>query len=1169
MEPDPEIAESEPEIAGTASSGGLLKELFAAAVLAVFLLGLLISVAPRLLTTSGETYYLGLVGPMSGTDAKQGKAMVAGARLLIERANASGELGEKHIELIIRDDKNDPETARKQALSLAQETDVLAVLGHLTDEVSSGASAIYKKHELPVVSGSGGVAAVTVDNKWYFRTGLTTTLQGTFVASYMSRVLNEDRLIIIEEASDHGRSLFLAIEDELSLTRRLGRSAMVIQRKWLFNPDAPDAEAKIKEITDNLSANYAGEMIFLAVREKTAATLIRRIQDNPRMRFGNPIPFKIMGPEALSKPSVIASFSKLRREKNNPGVYSEGVYAVASFLEDVANQEALDFREQYKARHGGAPSLTAAGFHDAAAVVVDALRRLETSPYDLKAARNEIRGHLAGLDSPDKAVPGVTGDLRFDGDGNAVKPVPVGIYHARQLVSPPLQLSPFDLDKSSDEQDVLQIGGNYFIRTNIVHAGLQVNQISDIDLSSQRFKADFNLWFRYHSKLDLSAIEFPNAAEQIKLGKPIEESIRDGAYYRLYRVKGLFKTDFITASGPSRNRLLGIQVRHRKLNLERLILVPDVLGMESGKAGNLKERIGQKIIFGKVIDWAVAKAQTYLDTEPIATLGNPRFGGKKVEGYSRFNLGIWIEPTEVTLRGLIDPKIALRLLLLLGIAISLLTIGAGRTRLQPIVNLFWFPKALAFLLMLFCAEAVAIDWLTRRHGSTEHIEIAITSFRVLWWFAPAWLFIRGVERFGWTPLEQRTGRDIPPLVRLTFAGLIYTLAMLGVIAFVFDQKVTSLLATSGVLAMIFGLALQMNLSNIFSGIAINMERPFRMGDWIKVADFEPGKVVGITWRTTRMETMDKNIICIPNSVASDSSVENLSYPEETYRSELMVHVDPGAKPQWVEKILFDAVISGIGVLKEPRPMVVFQGVKDWSAGYAVRFFCEDYEASIEVEAAVWRGIVRNLRYGGFKSVIHEEFTLFHLDEDATEERDDAALLIADVEVFEPFQPHEKERICDMLRRYQLEPERTVIHQGDEGNSLFIVAEGALVVEITMDDGEMLEVGRLGAGDFFGEMALLTGEPRGATVSTITPSQVFEITKDDFALVIKEFPEITEDLSKVLTRRTLENLRKKDAHYASVTEEQSLARAILSKIGRFFDISMGGNTASATKTAVRN
>ncbi|MEK9722683.1 MAG: cyclic nucleotide-binding domain-containing protein [Rhodospirillaceae bacterium] len=225
----------------------------------------------------------------------------------------------------------------------------------------------------------------------------------------------------------------------------------------------------------------------------------------------------------------------------------------------------------------------------------------------------------------------------------------------------------------------------------------------------------------------------------------------------------------------------------------------------------------------------------------------------------------------------------------------------------------------------------------------------------------------------------------------------------------------------------------------------------------------------------------------------------------------MVHCDPGAKPEWVEKILMDAVMSAKGVLPRPAPLVQFEGVKEWSAEYAVRFFCPTYLDSIPLEAAVWRDIIRNLRYAGFESVIHEEFTLFHLGETARKSGDMAPMLINDVEVFEPFGAQEKAHLCQTMARHRLEPDRTVIEQGDDGDSLFIVAEGALKVEIWVDDETEIEVGRLGPGDFFGEMALLTGEVRGATVTTLTPTQVNEIAKKDIEPIIHAYPGIAEDL----------------------------------------------------------
>ena len=238
-------------------------------------------------------------------------------------------------------------------------------------------------------------------------------------------------------------------------------------------------------------------------------------------------------------------------------------------------------------------------------------------------------------------------------------------------------------------------------------------------------------------------------------------------------------------------------------------------------------------------------------------------------------------------------------------------------------------------------------------------------------------------------------------------------------------------------------------------------------------------------------------------------------------------------------------------LPAPQAVVQFNGVMEWSAEYAVRFFCRDYEASIPLSAAVWRQIVRNLRYAGFESVIHEEFTLFHLSDTATQDGDLAPMLITDVEVFEPFGEAEIAELCSHMIRHRFEPLRTVIEQGSEGDSLFIVVEGALKAEITMEDGEVLEVGRLGPGDFFGEMALLTGEPRGATISTLTPSQIYEVKKEHIKPVIESYPDMKNDLSRILTRRELENLRRRNEHFASLDEERSLASKLLSRITEFF------------------
>jgi branched-chain amino acid transport system substrate-binding protein len=115
--------------------------------------------------------------------------------------------------------------------------------------------------------------------------------------------------------------------------------------------------------------------------------------------------------------------------------------------------------------------------------------------------------------------------------------------------------------------------------------------------------------------------------------------------------------------------------------------------------------------------------------------------------------------------------------------------------------------------------------------------------------------------------------------------------------------------------MIIGLAIQVNISNVFSGIAINLERPFRVGDWVKIGTLDEGKVIDITWRTTRIQTRNMIILSIPNSKASESPIQNFGSKEDITEFWFTIHIDPNVNTKRVQKILLDALLSAEGVLK--------------------------------------------------------------------------------------------------------------------------------------------------------------------------------------------------------------------------------------------------------------
>lgn len=174
-----------------------MKRILSWLVLIGFAVAQISIIAPKFITAGSETMYMAVVGPMTGPDAARGKAMVDGATLMIDTLEESGILGDRDIQLIVKDDQSNPQIAMEHAAALAQDEQVMAVLGHSSDEISRATAPIYAAGGLPVVSGSSGLPLVAAENKWYFRVGLTTVQQGTFLANYMARVMQEDTLQII------------------------------------------------------------------------------------------------------------------------------------------------------------------------------------------------------------------------------------------------------------------------------------------------------------------------------------------------------------------------------------------------------------------------------------------------------------------------------------------------------------------------------------------------------------------------------------------------------------------------------------------------------------------------------------------------------------------------------------------------------------------------------------------------------------------------------------------------------------------------------------------------------------------------------------------------------------------------------------------------------------
>jgi small-conductance mechanosensitive channel len=231
-------------------------------------------------------------------------------------------------------------------------------------------------------------------------------------------------------------------------------------------------------------------------------------------------------------------------------------------------------------------------------------------------------------------------------------------------------------------------------------------------------------------------------------------------------------------------------------------------------------------------------------------------------------------------------------------------------------------------------------------------------FGVIWWVLGAWLF-KGLLDL----VLRRTlfpDNDVPHARRL-FADLasvlIYVLAFVGMVGTVFKEPVSTFLATSGVVAIVFGLALQNTLGDVIAGLAINIERPFAAGDWISLADQVPGQVMQVNWRATRLKTWSHDMVEIPNSVISKSVVTNHSRPDGPHRCIIHLSVDFAVAPSQVVQALKAAAKGSTDVSYGTFPQAYACAISDSLVDYELAFATDNFARAPDAKSAMLGRIV--------------------------------------------------------------------------------------------------------------------------------------------------------------------------------------------------------------------
>ena len=374
-------------------------------------------------------------------------------------------------------------------------------------------------------------------------------------------------------------------------------------------------------------------------------------------------------------------------------------------------------------------------------------------------------------------------------------------------------------------------------------------------------------------------------------------------------------------------------------------------------------------------------------------------------------------------------------------------------------------------------------------------------------------------------LEKSLHKTFPKIF-LDFAMAAIYLAIGYAALRIADVKAENIVAGSAVISIVLGLALQSTLGNFFAGLAMQMQQPFAIGEWIQFNDRREhiGKVTDSNWRATTVVTLDQIEVVIPNNKLADLPLSNFNRPFGWSRRSIYFVCPYAVPPGDVQEIILAAISGSFGVLAHPAASVVTNAFTERGIEYWLRFFTTDFDQRDRVDGGVRDRVWYALHRAGITMPIAaHDVTLTHRTHEvdlAVAHRESAHReeILRATPLFSNL-PHDALLLLGAeSRKMRFRQGETIIQQGSQGTDLFIIDAGEVGVYVCNESGVTSLLENLGPRAFFGEMSLLIGAPRTATVIANTNCELLVVEKPSLASVFQRQPEFVREISDVVASR---------------------------------------------------
>jgi CRP-like cAMP-binding protein len=384
-------------------------------------------------------------------------------------------------------------------------------------------------------------------------------------------------------------------------------------------------------------------------------------------------------------------------------------------------------------------------------------------------------------------------------------------------------------------------------------------------------------------------------------------------------------------------------------------------------------------------------------------------------------------------------------------------------------------------------------------------------------------------------------------------GVIYLGAALSVLAYVFNVPVGTLIATSGVFAIILGLALQNTLADVFSGVALNISRAYKVGDWIVLSDGTEGRVIETNWRGTNLLNGANDLVVVPNSNLAKAQVTNLSSPNRSHGVKLRVRMMPTVVPSAISAVMRNVLLSSNSILSTPEPTVEIKSLDAQAIEFELAFRVRDFASVSAARNEVYDLIYRHARAAGLAFAQPKEIGGAFVNPPQAATRANALRLVDALPLLASLTEAEKQALAETMTRKTYRKGEVLVEQGATLASLVMIRTGVVVVSCHSEEGE-LELRRLAPGDYFGESGLFTGACEMGTVRALAFTVVYEVGQAALAKLMQDRPSIADEISQTLSRRA-----KEGTSLATDDDRAAAAPAVsvlVSRIRRLFQVPRG-------------